>query len=302
MTSGRSRDRAEAEKLFKQIITDEITNPYVFINTLVSLCAYLIEELEMSNNSEIFSELEPLLTKLLNYAEKAHSFMYTCLTKGFQAKLALIQMNFGESKRLYTEAQRIAEKHGFQELAKTFSLGHDRLLEQLKVWEEFKKNNAPMSERIQLASFDRLITHMKGISVSEGPEILNEEPILLLIMDDSGVTYFNHPFVRNWDHSDLFSSFMSAFNTFSDEIFSKSIDRIRIGENTILINPVEPFLAFYVIKGQSYSALQKLSRFTKAIRDNSEIWQALHKSVKTSEMLELDKPPLLKTVINEIFT
>ena len=95
---------------------------------------------------------------------------------------------------------------------------------------------------------------------------------------------------------------MSAFNTFSSEIFSKSIDRIRIGENTILINPVDPFLACYVIKGQSYPALQKLTRFTKVIRENSEIWQALNKSAKTSEMLELDKPPALKTVIDEIFT
>ncbi len=40
----------------------------------------------------------------------------------------------------------------------------------------------------------------------------------------------------------------------------------------------------------------------QAIRENSEIWQALNKSVKTSEILELDKPPALKTVIDEIFT
>ncbi|MFX0083977.1 MAG: hypothetical protein ACFE94_19700 [Candidatus Hodarchaeota archaeon] len=142
---------------------------------------------------------------------------------------------------------------------------------------------------------------MKGRGVIETSELENEEPILLLIMDSSGVTYFNHPFIANWDYSDLFSSFMSAFNTFMDEIFSKSIDRIRVGENTILINPVEPFLACYVIKGQSYPALQKLSRFSEAIRENPEIWQALNNSVKTSEMLELDKPPVLKTVIDEIF-
>jgi hypothetical protein len=121
-------------------------------------------------------------------------------------------------------------------------------------------------------------------------------------MDNSGVTYFNHTFAADWDHSDLFGFFMTAFNTFSSEIFSKSIDRIRVGENTILINPVDQFLACYVIKGQSYPALQKLSRFTDAIRENSEIWETLNKSVKTGEILELDKPPALKTVIDEIFT
>ncbi|MFW9896238.1 MAG: hypothetical protein ACFFD7_10580 [Candidatus Thorarchaeota archaeon] len=182
-----------------------------------------------------------------------------------------------------------------------FSLDHDRLLEQLNKWEQLKEDNAPMSERIKLASFDPITNSMQGIRGVNPPEILDEEPILLLIMDNSGTTYFNHPFIAKWDHSDLFSSFLSAFNTFSDEIFSKSIDRIRIGENTILINPVEPFLACYVIKGQSYPALQKLTRFTEAIRENSEIWQALNKSAKTSEMLELDKPPAFKNVINKIF-
>jgi hypothetical protein len=60
-------------------------------------------------------------------------------------------------------------------------------------------------------------------------------------------------------------------------------------------------LACYDIKGQSYPALQKLTRFTEAIQENSEIWQALNKSIKTSEMLEFNKPSALKMVIDEIF-
>ena len=77
---------------------------------------------------------------------------------------------------------------------------------------------------------------------------------------------------------------------------------MKIADNTILINPIDPFLACYVIKGQSYPAQQKLARFTEAIKENPEIWEILNKSVKTSEILELDKPPALKTVIDEIFT
>lgn len=94
---------------------------------------------------------------------------------------------------------------------------------------------------------------------------------------------------------------MSAFNTFSDEIFSKSIDRIKVSDNIILINPIESFLACYVIKGQSYPALQKLNRFSDTIKDTTEIWEALNRAVKTSEMLELDNPPSLGIVVAEIF-
>jgi len=42
--------------------------------------------------------------------------------------------------------------------------------------------------------------------------------------------------------------------------------------------------------------------FTEDIRKNSEIWQAINKSLKTSEILEIDNQPALKTVISEIFT
>jgi len=66
------------------------------------------------------------------------------------------------------------------------------------------------------------------------------------------------------------------------KFFAKSIDRIKINENTILINPVEEFLVCYVIKGQSYPALQKLSRFSDAIKWKTEIWDTLRNSIKTS--------------------
>lgn len=300
-TSDRRRNRAEAEKVLQQVVEDVIVFPDLYYFSLGSLCDLLLEELSIYNNPEILDELNSLIMRLLDYAEKQNSFIWLAEGKLLQAKVALIEVNIESAKKLLTEAQRIAEIRGLSSLAQRISSEHDILLGSQKKWENLKKEDASMSERIKLASVDGVIDRMSGKREIEPPELINEDPILLLIMDNSGVTYFNHPFIANWDYNDLFSSFMSAFNTFSSEIFSKSIDRIRIGENTILINPIEPFLACYVIKGQSYPALQKLTRFTEAIRENSEIWQALNRSVKTSEMLELDNPPALKTVITEIF-
>ncbi|MHA2283437.1 MAG: hypothetical protein ACXAC5_21565 [Promethearchaeota archaeon] len=297
----RSRDRAEAEKILKQIVNDENFLIEVYSIVMVSLCDLLLEELYESDDLEIIDELTPLIQRLLERAENQNSFSYFAEGKLLKAKLALIQFNLNKAKSLLTQAQHVAEEHGLDLLAQKISVEHDNLLEREDEWAKLKDDDATMAERIELASFDGVFNRLQRKRAIEPPELVNEEPILLLIMDNSGTTYFNHPFITNWDHSDLFSSFMSAFNTFMDEIFSKSIDRIRVGENTILINPVEPFLACYVIKGQSYPALQKLIRFTEAIRENSEIWQALKRSVKTSEMLELDKPPALKTLISEIF-
>jgi tetratricopeptide (TPR) repeat protein len=299
--SSRMHDHVDAERLFKQIIEDEfIFAPFNNI-ALVSLCELLLEELSMYNNPEVLDDITPLIIKHLDIAEKQNSFSWLAEGKVLQAKLALVQLDLDKAKILLREAQQIAEEYELKLLAQKISNEYDLLLEKAGEWEKLNREDAPMADRIELASFDGVINRLHGKQVVDPPELVDEEPILLTIMDNSGSTYLNHPFITNWDHSDLFSSFLSAFNTFSDEIFSKSIDRIKVGENTILINPVESFLACYVIKGQSYPALQKLTRFTEAIRENMEIWNALNKSVKTSEILELDKPPALKTLINEIF-
>lgn len=300
--SNRKRTQVEAETILKQIVEEEIIEPELYVISLIYLCDLLQEELSVYNNPEVLAEIDLLIIQLIKIGEQQNSYLWVAEGKLLQGKLALIKMNIEEGKSLFTQSQQIAEEHGLNLLAQKISSEHDILLEKIDEWDKLQKENAPMAKRIKLASVDGVLDRLQGKGAVEPPELVNEEPILLLIMDNSGVPYFNHSFVSDWDMEGIFSSFMSAFNTFSSELFSKSIDRIRIGENVILINPVGPFLACYVIKGQSYSALQKLTRFTEAIRENLEIWEALNKSVKTSEMLELDKPPILKTVINEIFT
>jgi tetratricopeptide (TPR) repeat protein len=300
-SSGRARNRAEAEILLKQIVEGEIIYIEAYITSLVSLCEFLLEELENSEESEILDEINPLITRLLEIAENQHSYSILAETKLLQGRLALIRLNLVDARQFLTTAQKIANDHGLTLLAQKISHEHDVLLEELDTWRSLKKTQASVSKRMKLASIDGVIDRMQGRRAIEVPEISIEEPILLLIMDKSGVSYFNHSFIGDWDFDDLFSSFMSAFNTFSGEIFSKSIDRVKIADNTILINPIEPFLACYIIKGQSYPAQQKLFRFSDAIKTKTEIWEALNRAAKTSEILQLDNPPSLGSTVNEIF-
>ncbi|MHA1988345.1 MAG: hypothetical protein ACW98D_17055 [Promethearchaeota archaeon] len=291
-SSMRLHNLVKAETMLKNIIDKEDLDNFLVQNAITELCNLHLIELRISDDVEILTETEILINKLITIAENQQSYTNLARTKLIQGKLALIQLRFEDARHFLSEGQFIADTNGLDLLANGISKEHDKLLDQMENWEIIKNSRRPISERLDLASIDDAFDQLTVNPVIESPEMVDEEPILLLIMDNSGATYFNHPFLVNWDYSDLFSDFMSAFNTFMDEIFSKSIDRIRVGENTILINPVEPFLACYVIKGQSYPALQKLTRFTEAIRENTE----------TSEMLELDKPPALKNVINEIFS
>jgi len=298
--SPRRRDRGEAETILKRVIEESSDNTFL-TPALIGLCHWYFEEFRVSNQIEVLDDIRPLIDQLLNIYDRTASYSLLANVKLLQAKLALLQINMVEARKLLTEAQQIAEDHDLNLLAGEISKEHDKLLEELKLWESFKKEKASVADRIKLASVDAVLERMQGRRAIEAPEIINEEPILLIIMGKEGVSYFNHSFIQNWDFDDLFSAFMSAFNTFSSEIFSKSIDRIKIDENVILIKPIEPYLICYVIKGQSYPAQKKLTRFSDSIRNNSEIWEALNKAAKTNEMLELTNPPSLGSTLNEIF-
>jgi tetratricopeptide (TPR) repeat protein len=299
-TGSGSRNRAEAERLLKQVVKEE-THAYLRAYSLIYLCEFYLEEVNLYEDIELIKEVNPLLIQLLKLSEEQRMYGFMAEAKLLQAKVALIRMDFEEAQRLLTQAQRVAEMYGIKFTAQKISSEHDNYLDKLSEWKNLKEREAPISERLKLASIDEVLERLQGKREIEPPELVDEEPIVLLIMDKSGISYFNYPFREDWDVEWLFSSFMSAFNTFSSELFSESIDRIKIGENIILINPIESFLVCYVIKGQSYLGLQKLNRFSNAIKENSEIWETLNRAVQTGEVLELDKPQSLGIVINEIF-
>ena len=124
-TSGRTRDRAKAEEIWRQIVNERISSPAAYVSALNRLCSFLIEELEMSNDSEILDELNPLVIRCQNIAEKNDSYIGLVWTKLFQAKVALIGMKIEEGKKLMTQAQRVAELHGLTRLAQRISYEHD---------------------------------------------------------------------------------------------------------------------------------------------------------------------------------
>jgi tetratricopeptide (TPR) repeat protein len=297
---GGSINRGEAHTLLRQASTNAI-NPLIKGISLIFLCEFYLEELRIFEDAEVLKEISPLVLELYTLSEDQRMYGNLAEAKLLEAKLALIQLDFEEAQRLLTQAQRVAEMYGIKFTAQRISDEHDNYLKKLSEWKNLKEQKAPASERLKLASVDGVIERLQGTRRIEPPELVDEEPIVLLIMDKSGISYFNYPFRKDWDFDWLFSSFMSAFDTFSSEVFSDSIDRIIIGENLILINPVESFLVCYVIKGQSYPGLQKLNRFSKAIKENSEIWERLIKAVQTGEVLEVNNPQSLGTIVNEIF-
>ncbi|MFX1326571.1 MAG: tetratricopeptide repeat protein [Promethearchaeota archaeon] len=300
--SGRIRSRTEAENLLIGVAKDEYAIPHTHLLAIVNLCDLYLEELYITNNLEILDDLNPLVFRILQIAEKQNSYLWLTETKLLQAKMALIQMNIEEAELLLTQAQQIAEMHGLDLLAIKISNEYDTLLAQLNTWDNLKRKNAPMSERIRLASFDGVINRMQGKSSVGLPKLTHEIPVLLLIITEGGAPLFSNQFIEEWSfEDDLISGFLTAFNTFSEELFAKRLDRAKFGEYTILMQSVNCFSICYLFKGQTYLAKQKLLQFIKHIQKSNTIWETMNNFYKTNRVIELKDQPLLETLIKKIF-
>jgi tetratricopeptide (TPR) repeat protein len=308
LESGRTRDRAEAEKLFKEVIKDGVilgggeSNLLLYLYSLYGLIRVYIEELRMSNDLEIIKEINPLIDRLFYLADKTKSNLLTTEVALFRSKLSLVQLNFDETKLLMAQAQEIAESNNIQFLAHRISNHHDDLLEQQDRWKRLRSTNAPLSERIEMASFEGVLDGIRGKISDDLPEFVNEQPILLLILAEGGVLLFSFPFAEDWKHdTEIFGSFLSAFSSFSDEFFTKGLDRVKFGDDILLIQSVAPFSFGYLYKGQTYPAKQKLTKFIEKVRETTSLWENLEKFYKTSQVAELKDLPQIETLIKNIF-
>jgi hypothetical protein len=257
--------------------------------------------LQISNETEILVEVPPLITRLEEYAEKMQSFLLLAEVNIFKAKLELINLEFDEAQRFLTKAQQIAQKYTLSRLEKKISMEHDQLLEELDIWKELKEGNAPISERLNHVSFEGDLNLMMRKKEIEQVEILPEEPQLLSIISNGGVSLFTHFFSKEWDNNQMFGSFITAFNMFSNQFFSKTLDRVKIGDNTIIMVPFEDKFLCYVIKGQTYPAQQKFYKFSEGIKNSKEILDAKKISFSTGAMLNEENTPDLGELVNTIF-
>ncbi|MFX1455902.1 MAG: tetratricopeptide repeat protein [Promethearchaeota archaeon] len=304
-TSPRMRDHVEAQALFKQLIEDNYPRRASRENLVFDmghLCDLLLEELSIYNNPDILNEITPLITKMLKMSEEMRNYHWLAETKLLQAKLALIQTDIEEARRLMVEAQRIAELHGLTLLASKISNEHDKLLSQLETWDKYKTNNVPMIERIELASTEDVLERLQGEKAVEPSESVDEQSILLMIIAEGGVLIFSYSFSEEWKFDDeLFGGFLTAFNSISDEIFAEGLDRVMFGNQTVLMEQVAGFSICYLFKGQTFIARQKLKKFVEEMQKNASLWQILEQHFKTSQTLELKDSPILESLIDNIF-
>jgi hypothetical protein len=300
--SPRTRDKAKAEELFLSLLENAKVNFGLTIEILVQLCDLYLTELRTSNNLIVLNDINPIINRLLEIAKHSHSHFILCETYILQAKLALITLNMKDARKYLTQAQKIANKYGMKQLAIKISNEHDELLSQLNTWENLQKSNAPIAERIKITGLADQIESMLHKRVDESLKASEENPVVILITSEAGTPIFSKSFVDEFSFQDhLWSGFLTAFNSFSDEMLSEGLERAKFGEYTLLMKAISPFLVCYLFKGQSYLARQKLQDFIDKITSDDIVWHTFNKFYQTNQEIQLKDIPVLENILIESF-
>ncbi|MFX1251038.1 MAG: tetratricopeptide repeat protein [Promethearchaeota archaeon] len=159
-TSTRAPKRAKAEELLKQIIEEEVVDHEVTVEALLNLCDLLLVELRITNESEVLSEINILMSRLLTIAKQQHSHLLITEIYILKSKLSLLELNIQDAQRFLDQAQLIVEEKGLKRLAIKVSREQAVFREKMDKWKLIIKHNAPINERLELAELEAQIMQM----------------------------------------------------------------------------------------------------------------------------------------------
>lgn len=300
--SKRTRDLGIAQEIFKNIAQDEIVQIEMTQIAIISLCEMLLDEFKITKNEEVLEECCSFLTNLQEASEKQQSYPILAESYVLEARMSMLRFDLNKARQSLTKAQQIAERYGLKLLAIKISNEHDNLLQNVEVWDQMEKDNVPMSKRLEKSALEDQLSLMLKQKPVETPYTSSESPMVLLIMAKSGLPLYTKIFSKDWKFSEgLFSGFLSAFNSFSDQIFSEGLDRANFGKYTILMTGVPPFRSCYVFKGHSFLAQQKFSQFNKSLQQSEPIWDNLVSADHVGRVIKDDTSEGLGELVQTIF-
>ena len=177
-SSGRARREIEAVKILEEVIKEEVGDYTLAVTAMIHLCDLLLRELKDTGEEDIFEEIKGLTNQLLEIATRQSSHSLLAQTYLLQSKLALIELDMGQAKKLLGQALSIAEEKSLIRLVRAVAQERDSLQSQLKKWESLIQQEPTKQEMIDLTHIDVILEQMiqKTVtSVMEERAISDEE-------------------------------------------------------------------------------------------------------------------------------
>ncbi len=299
------KTRIHVEHVLTALIEDKPADQEIAFHALITLIAFYFEELRYLPEPELFTCLDELLKQLIQLGEQQQSMLIKAQALWLQANFELVNGRIESARQIFVLAERIAERWGLNRLAMAISRDHDELLEKLERLTANSLNNLSIPERLNLTRVDGLI---KFVSRRQVPKVDDEafsiEPIMFLMMGRNGVLLHHESFsdeVKGNPH--LVSGFISAIHSFSHELFSSGVDRLKVGSHGIVIvSHGNAVLLALVFKGNSFEAAKKIRTLKQELQVNQSLSQEIERCMTWGKALPLETRKLLGNLASKLFS
>jgi len=300
--SPRLKDKAQALEYFSQVANEKIESLEITADAMINQCELLLFEYKNSESSDVLADIQNLTNRLLDISEEQNSHSLLSETYMLKAELALLQQEINPAREYITKAQSIAEEKGLKKLALAISREHDKFLGLIGQVEGSEVASVKKSNKLEIGEIKDLLGRMTTRNMVAVTEATPEDPIMLLIIVEGGMTLFTHTFTSNeYVKGQLIGSFLSAIESFSQEVFSSPIERATLGEYRLVIQ-TQGLLSFsYVFKGESYSAIKRVKKFITILQLNKTLWNDLENKTNTGALLNTDEQDVLLDILDKTF-
>jgi len=284
---GRARNLFQAQSLFTSITEEPLVEEEITQIALLNLCELLLVELRLNDDASLYEELEKVIEKLQNEAEKQGSHLLYAETYLLKAKLLLLRLNISEARHCLNQAQTYAEQSGLLRVAMKISEEHDKLVAQQQIWNSYQLSEVPLQKRAELAEIEnymRNIVHEKGFDT---PQMINEIPVAFILLNLKGTVLYFKVFTSYWNFDkDMLAGFLSAFDMMSDEVFSQTLERAKFGNFNVIVQKIQSFMLGYVYQGPSFFAQKKMQTLGQEFTENKVLLEELDNLTESKDSLE----------------
>jgi len=167
--SKRGKNKLLAQDKFKEIIDEEILYQDITVLAMFNLCELLLLEIKISSDAdkELLLEIRNLSDKLLGIAHRQNSSWLLVLAFVLQSKLALIQEDLESAVDQLDNAEALAKEQNLGNLLSKVNEEQEVLHMEFEKWQELFRRNASLSERIELARFEKYLSEAKKLQESK---------------------------------------------------------------------------------------------------------------------------------------
>ncbi|MHA2295142.1 MAG: tetratricopeptide repeat protein [Candidatus Hodarchaeales archaeon] len=295
--------RIEAKEILKNVVNAEIINHELTITSILTLCDLLLFDLKTKRIDNLINEVKVLIKRFLEIATQQSSFPLLVESYILKSRLALAESNLYEARIMLVQAQILVEEKELQRLAKKISKEYELIIEKSNNWEEICDLSIDSTEKEDIEWLEQVLLNKEQEKTKE-QELPSEEPLMIQVQSKEGLILFSKTLDKTFQvDGQVIGGFLTAANAFSNEIFSRDLNIMKIDEYTLLVKKEESVQFVYVSKGKTEHALRTVDRLIRVLRSVAPTWEGMMGKYKTWKPLIVNATVLttIERLIKEIF-